>query len=210
MQTNLHVLGIDEAGRGPVIGPMTVCGVLAIARNVHRFVSCGVKDSKMLSASRREKLQPLIHQIAEGWRTIEISSTQIDNDGLTEPQLMAIVGLIHDFKPDIAIIDAPTSKPDAYRRRLREIIGHNGVQLIVENKADVNYPVVAAASILAKLARDKWVQNLSLQYGNIGSGYPSDKKTISFLREYVEANHRLPDMVRTRWVTAKRLMQTHR
>jgi ribonuclease HII len=152
-------------------------------------------------------LRPFICDIAESWKTVEISPREIDAKGLTDTGFRAITHLICTFKPDIVVVDAPTAWPGPYCRRLQNSIGSTHTRIVVAPKADVNHPVVAAASVLAKLARDERIHELSIEYGNIGSGYPSDQTTISFLRQYVETNHHLPAMVRKRWATVKRFTQ---
>jgi len=201
------ILGIDEAGRGPVIGPMVICGILLRETDIPELLRIGVKDSKLLSAKKREKMKFLIEKIAQKWELIKIFPPQIDQYGITYPQLKGIALLINEFSPDLAVVDAPTRWCNSYERKIRSLIEDQRVKLIVENFADKNYPVVSAASILAKVARDSEIKKLTSFYGKIGSGYPSDKITIEFLKKCLRKNKEFPDIVRKRWKTVERLIE---
>lgn len=201
------ILGIDEAGRGPVIGPMIICGVVLRESDVPELVRIGVKDSKLLSPKYREKMKCLIEEIAQEWGLIKVSPSQIDRYGITYLQLKGIARLINKFSTELVIIDAPTRYCSSYERKIRTFLRNRKIKLVVENFADKNYPVVSAASILAKVARDREIKKLSSLYGKIGSGYPSDKKTIEFLKRCLRENHQFPDIVRRRWKTVQRITQ---
>ncbi len=103
-------------------------------------------------------------------------------------------------------MDAPTRNCFSYEKKIRRLLSAEmKVELVVENFADKNYPVVGAASILAKVERDRIISELGKQYGDIGSGYPSDEKTIKFLREYFHREKCFPPIVRKRWKTLQRI-----
>ncbi len=199
------ILGIDEAGRGPVIGPMVICGIVVKKEDIPELVQIGVKDSKLLSPATREKLKKMIEKIANKWELIKISPSQIDEYGMTYLHLKSIAQLISKFCPQVVIIDCPTRWPNSYERNVRALTKDKKTKLVVENFADGNYSIVAAASILAKVARDEEIKNLSLRYGQIGSGYPSDQKTIEFLKKCLRKDSQLPDIVRKRWKTIDRV-----
>jgi len=199
------ILGIDEAGRGPVIGPMVICGIVVKKEDIPELVQIGVKDSKLLSPATREKLKKMIEKIANKWELIKISPSQIDEYGMTYLHLKSITQLINKFCPQVAIIDCPTRWPNSYEENVRALTKNKKTKLVVENFADGNYSIVAAASILAKVARDEEIKNLSLRYGQIGSGYPSDQKTIEFLKKCLRKDSQLPDIVRKRWKTIDRV-----
>jgi ribonuclease HII len=79
------------------------------------------------------------------------------------------------------------------------------VQIISEHKADKKYPIVSAASIIAKVERDKAIKEIEEKYGEVGCGYPTDPKTIKFLEKYLKKYGKYPEFVRKSWKPAKRL-----
>lgn len=201
-----RILGIDEAGRGPVIGPLVVCGLIMNLSNTSKLWQIGVRDSKMLTSFRRKKLKEEIQPLAEAYELIIISPENIDKEGMNDLELRVVVKLISQFYPDQVFLDAPTRNCFSYQKKIRRLLpAEMKVELVVENFADKNYPVVGAASILAKVERDRIISELGKQYGNIGSGYPSDEKTIKFLREYFRGKGCFPPIVRKRWKTLQRI-----
>lgn len=199
------IMGIDEAGRGPVIGPMIICGIVINKEDTLKLTQIGVKDSKLLSESRREKLKILIEEVALSWKLVKISPAEIDCHNINFLYLNAVATLINDSFPQTAIIDCPSRLPASFERQVASLLKNKGTKLVVENFADKNYPIVSAASILAKVARDREMKNLALLHQGIGSGYPSDKKTINFLKKCLEKDKILPEIVRKKWKTIKNL-----
>lgn len=203
----MKILGIDEAGRGCVIGPMVVAGVVFKKENLLRLSDLGVKDSKLLSSSRRLNLVKEIEKQVEDEQVIIVPSGQIDKVSLNELDLQAVAKLINDFQPDRAVFDVPThpqgvnSFVQATENRL-----DLKVDLIGENKADEKFLIVSAASILAKVKRDQTIEELKKEYGDFGSGYMSDSKTQQFLKAYYNENKDFPDVVRKKWAPVKRLL----
>lgn len=202
---NELIMGIDEAGRGPVIGPMIICGIMIKKESIPELVRIGVKDSKLLSCIHRERLKPLIEKIAHRWELIKVPASKIDKYGLSYLQLKSAIQLINGLSPQTVIIDCPTAYPASFKRKIEALIKNKKVKLVVENFADRNYSIVSAASILAKVARDREIKNLSFLYPNVGSGYPSDKKTIQFLKRCLKKDSGFPDIVRKRWKTIQNL-----
>ena len=201
-----RILGIDEAGRGPVIGPLVICGLIMDSVNIAELSQRGVKDSKMLSPFLREKLKQDIHSLAEAYELIVISSENIDKERMNDIELRVVAKLITQFHPNQVFLDAPTRNCLSYEKKIRGLLSAEmKVGLVVENFADKNYPVVGAASILAKVERDRIISELAEQYGDIGSGYPSDEKTIRFLGEYFHRKKCFPPIVRKRWKTLQRI-----
>ena len=202
------VLGIDEAGRGPVIGPLVICGVMLRKSRLDELTARGVKDSKLLSPSQRQTLKGEIESLAEGFELIIISPSQIDSCNMGDLELKGMVKLIKKFLPDQVFVDAPTSRPELYERRISSLLfSKRRVELVVENRADRTYPIVGAASILAKVERDRRVHLLEKKYGAMGSGYPSDPRTIDFLKSYFYIHGQFPGVVRKKWRTIHRLEQ---
>ncbi|PIN99873.1 ribonuclease HII [archaeon CG10_big_fil_rev_8_21_14_0_10_43_11] len=203
------IAGIEEAGRGPVIGPLVVCGVLVEQDRLKELMSIGVKDSKMLSPERREELFPKIKAIAKKVHCIKITAKEIDGReerGLNLNDLEAInMAKIADIlKADRVIIDAPSTNIPAITKQIRDLMKHD-CELILEHKADVKYPVVSAASIIAKVTRDQEVVKIEdVLKLKIGSGYPSDPITQKFLDTYWSQLSEIP-FIRNSWDTIKRL-----
>jgi len=212
----LKILGLDEAGRGPVVGPMIIAGVLVSQENVTCLGNLGVKDSKLLSPNTRYKLVDKIRRIADNIKIIEISPKKIDERlfvhktlNMLEAEHMAKI--ITCLKPDIVYVDAADIKANRFAKTIKSFLPYSmrKLTIISEHKADRTYPVVSAASIIAKVRRDELIDQLKEIYGDFGSGYPSDRKTIQFLENYVRKYQKLPDCVRKTWLTARRIHEKY-
>jgi len=205
------VAGVDDAGRGSVIGPLVIAGVLVKAEELSELAKLGVKDSKLLSPHKRESLAVEIKQMAKEYSVIKLSPKEIDKVVQTgrrlrrlnrlEAQTMAKV--IEALKPDIAYVDASDVLEERFKKHILERLSFE-VEIVSEHKADRNYPIVSAASIIAKVERDKEITELTNKYGDFGCGYPIDPKTISFLQQCLEQFSEYPDFVRKSWKPAKK------
>lgn len=206
-----RILGLEEAGRGPVLGPMIICGVLMDENKVENLLCLGVKDSKMLSPEKRRELFPLIQELSVNHMLVSISADEIDDredNGLNLNELEAVrmAEVINELKPDKAIIDTPSVNIRSFEKFLKQHLTHE-CELVCEHKADVKYPIVSAASILAKVVRDAEVVELERKLNiKIGSGYPSDPDTQKFLDKYWYNLHKLP-FVRRTWSTVSDLYE---
>ena len=208
----MRIAGVDDAGRGAVIGPLVIAGVLIERKNLSRLRDSGVKDSKLLSPDKREYLATKIEKMAVEWHVIRLSPEEIDEVVRTgrrlhrlnrlEAQTMAKV--IEALKPDVAYVDASDVSPNRFRRHIAEELSFS-VKIVSEHKADTKYPIVSAASIIAKVERDRAISRLQQKYGNLGCGYPTDPKTLDFLEEWIREFECYPDFVRKSWKPAKRL-----
>jgi len=200
--------GIDEAGRGPVIGPLVIAAVVIDESNLEKLKSLGVKDSKKLTPTKREELFNSIIALLDDYVIIELLPEQIDNRdvSLNEFEIKNFVKALNSLKikPDILYIDAA----DVKEERFGEIIGKSlnfSPKIIAEHKADAKYLPVSAASILAKVTRDRAIEKLKEKYGEIGSGYPSDPRTRKFLEEYYRKHGKFPPIVRKSWDTLRKI-----
>jgi ribonuclease HII len=200
------VLGIDEAGRGPVIGPMVMCGYLVRERNVARLRKLGVADSKMLTRRQREFLFARVKKLAEDMIVFHISAQEIDalrtESNLNKLEISRMKQMIDLLQPDKVIIDAPENNTEKFARKISSGLASKA-KITCENFADKNYIEVAAASIIAKVHRDMEIGKLHKQYGFFGSGYSSDPTTIAFLKQWIKENKDWPDCVRRSWITAQ-------
>ena len=202
------VLGIDEAGRGPVIGPLVIAGVSINEKDLDKLKKLGVKDSKLLSPRQRENLFDKIIVAAKNHKIIIIPPKEIDSalksESLNLNWLEAIKSaeIIDFLKPEKAIVDCPSNNIINYKNFLKEHL-KNKTELIVEHKADFKYAVVSAASIIAKVTRDKEIKEIQKKIKEpIGSGYPSDPVTINFLKK----NHNsYPGIFRKEWASWKNI-----
>ncbi len=200
-------MGVDEAGRGPVIGPLVICGY--VYDETVDLRSLGAKDSKQLTPARREKLAGALREAATDHRLSVIPAKDIDHRdcSLNDLEINHMALLIDELAPDTVYIDAIQSDCAAFRDKLMSRLKHK-VNIIAENKADVKFPVVSAASILAKVERDSAVERLRKEFGDIGSGYPSDPTTKRWLREWYSEHGSFPPVVRHTWATVKDLLST--
>ena len=206
----MYLIGIDDAGRGPVIGSMILAGVLIKKETEKELKALGAKDSKLLAHSERVRLAALIKESIMRAHLTEATPQEIDEAVLSgtnlntlEAQKMAeIINALNDTTKKITVIvDCPSINIKKWREKLLSFIKHSSnLTVLCEHKADFNHPVVSAASILAKVRREEHVATLRQLYGNIGSGYPSDPTTIRFLREQ---GARLKDsgIFRKSWLT---------
>lgn len=198
------ILGLDEAGRGPVLGPLVVAGYAIEARDLPRLSTLGVKDSKALSPKRRETLEAPLLELGRV-HFVEVPPAELDRRNLTEIELAAFAECIAALSPSAVYADAfvgPRAIP-RMRDRLKAFAG----DLTFENRADARFPVVSAASILAKVRRDLRIAELADRWGEIGTGYPSDPVTRRFLVGWLQRHGTPPPFARTKWATFDRLRQ---
>ncbi|MDP3065209.1 MAG: ribonuclease HII [Methanobacteriaceae archaeon] len=201
----MKLLGIDEAGRGSVIGPLVLCGVAIEQERLKFLERLGLKDSKKVAPKKRVVLARKIKKIAE-CHLVKITAKDIDllrskDFNLNQIEKIGMNKIISAANPHTCLVDSMDVKPERLSRELEEV--NPGIKVIAEHKADDRYPLVAASSIVAKVERDLEIHQIRNEYQNIGSGYPSDPRTIKFLNE--TAYHDLPDFVRHSWATVEKL-----
>ncbi|MFH1276075.1 MAG: ribonuclease HII [Candidatus Woesearchaeota archaeon] len=205
-------IGIDEAGRGPVLGPLVMAALAVDESNLKKLEWMGVKDSKLLSHQTREELFERIREVVKDFRIQVIEPDAIDlslsEEGTNLNWLEAdtSINMISELKADKIILDCPSVNVQAYKdyifKKLPERL--KGAELIVEHKADMNYIVVAAASIIAKVIRDRAIDKIKNELKlDFGSGYMSDPKTKKFLDEY---HDKLPHLFRKKWQSYKNVV----
>lgn len=206
------ICGVDEAGRGPMIGPMVICGVLIHPDSIYDIEKMGIRDSKMLSPSRRTSFSRKIEKIAAKTSFRSISARNIDrrrkHTTLNEIEVDEFVSILKELKPKTIYLDAADVKADRFGRKIGEKSGlvAKGAEIVSEHKADAKYPIVSAASILAKVERDRVISRLHEKYGNFGSGYPADPKTVDFVRNLVRNDKKLPPIIRKSWDSVRKII----
>lgn len=214
------VLGVDEAGRGPVLGPLVVAGVQARREDLEAL---GVADSKTLSPGRREALAEAVRGAADAVAVRVVPAEELDqrmaHASLNTVEVELFAAVIQDLHPSRDVgcfLDACDTDAHRFGTRVRRAMGTPGLDLAIvsEHRADARYPAVSAASIVAKVTRDtemaRIAQELGDAHGPVGSGYPSDPRTRAFLETYVADLGTLPPHARHRWETAKRLLPRDR
>ncbi len=207
----VKVLGIDEAGRGALLGPLVVAGVLVAEEDLGRLREAGAFDSKGIPREKRKEVLLGLRGLLLGARVRLIDPREIDEKSLTELELTAAVEIVRRLRPQVLVLDAPVS-PRAIPglvERLRSrcaLAGAEPGETIVVPKADRDFPVVGAASLLAKVTRDAYVMYLRRRYGDFGWGYPAEEAAVRFLRAWWERHGELPPICRRKWATARRLL----
>ena len=204
------ICGIDEAGRGPIVGPLVMAGVSVTEDKIETLKSMGIKDSKLIPPARREELFDEIIKLVDSYDIIEISAEEIDEyqeRGINLNQMEARVAakIINKLKPSKVYVDSPEPANGGakFGIMINEFLNVKP-EIIAEHGADAKYVVAGAASILAKVSRDREVARIVEEVGaEIGSGYPHDPRCKAYLAD----NFRGPihKYLRKCWATYKRL-----
>ena len=201
-------MGIDEAGRGCVIGPLFLAVFLIPEENhlIDRLNDLGVRDSKLLVASRRDYLAREIKRIAHGYKIVKIAPRLLDRFSINALEAKFSAELINKFNPHRVYLDAPASGAGIrnYCGSIASLCA-TPPRLVGANRMDNTNVLVAAASILAKSAREQHAKLLKKKYGDFGSGYPSDPKTIKWLAGWKRSHGDWPGVVRRKWNTLENL-----
>lgn len=205
------IVGVDEAGRGPVMGPLVVAGVAIDSDVPLRLLN--VRDSKKLSPERRETLAPEIERLTKSFLVV-IPADQIDvmraEMSLNDFEAKLFAEVIEKLRPETAYVDAADVDEIEFKRCVRRELTFD-VEIVSQHNADELFPVVSAASILAKVCRDREMRTIERAIGlPIGSGYASDSDTITFLERWIRDHGSLPPHTRASWDTARRLLAESR
>lgn len=208
-QKSRHILGIDEAGRGCVLGPMVITGVLfeADRETFEVLQASGIKDSKLLTATKRADLAKIVLRLKKATVTVTVSPRKIDTQSLNSIEIERSAHIIDRLKPDDVYLDVPAVGLGIqnYCSNILKTCAHKDVVIIGGNHFDDIHLVVAAASILAKERREFEVKKLHKKFGDFGSGYASDPRTQAWLSSWRSTGARWPSLVRTKWETVSRL-----
>jgi ribonuclease HII len=183
-----------------------VAGVSATPAQERKLKGIGVKDSKMLPHKKRVELSEQITKIAKDIVVFKVGPCKIDTFrkqgvDLNMVESLKFADIIRMLKPDVAYVDAPDTNLPRFTALLEKLSG-NGSEIVARHKADRDFPVVSAASIIAKVEREIEIDKLKQEYGDFGTGYTSDEKTIEWLRQWLKNNKEFPEhLVRKSWVT---------
>ena len=205
------IAGIDEAGRGCIIGPLVIAGVLIKEENLPLLTQIGVKDSKLLSPKKRQTLATKITNITERQHIIKLTPKQIDQaveskrklHKLNRLEAQTMTQIINTLKPDEAFVDAADVIEERFKHHIQETLTVK-TKITSKHKADKIYPRVSAASIIAKVERDQEIATLRAAHGDFGSGYLTDPKTMLFLKKWLQTHNDYPSCVRKSWKPAKK------
>ena len=222
----LNITGIDEAGRGSIIGPLVIAGVCANKETIKEFKKIGIKDSKKLTRKDRERFAKIIIQKSNECSIRKLSPKKIDRavmlrkknknrklnfqaknyGGLNELEACAMSSILNKLNSEIAFIDSCDVNPKRFKIKIKSLM-QKKIKMYSLHKADEIYTIVSAASILAKCIRDKEIYTLQRRYGLIGSGYPSDNKTRVFLKTWNLKNDNKPNFSRKSWKTWDKILK---
>jgi ribonuclease HII len=201
-------IGTDEAGKGPVLGPMVAAAVRARPASIPDDVD----DSKRLSGTKRESIAASLRDSGDVAVGVAVVPTDRIDDSGTDMNSLTVAAHAEAIAAvatagDRVVADAGDVDAARFGRRVGDGVSASGPAVAVhaEHGADATYPLVAAASVIAKVERDARIDALDSAYpehGPVGSGYPSDPETRAFLRRYVGDTGSLPDCARASWSTA--------
>jgi len=198
------LLGIDEAGRGSLIGPMIVAGVLIDRNTLNLLKAAGVRDSKKLTREKREKLARIIAENSIAYELVAVQPWEIDTQNLnllTYNAVNKIIMSMVSFEPEMVRIDKVGEE-----KEVENLLRKLNLKYQILPKADELFIEVSSASIIAKVFRDWIIDELKKEYGDFGSGYPSDEKTINWLLNIYNTNKKNPPkIIRRSWKILKRL-----
>lgn len=211
--------GVDEAGRGSIIGPLVVAGVGIRESRVPELKELGVKDSKLLTPERRAYLNRHILKLADSISVYKVKCTEVDDSvffrGLNRLEARAMARVIQNISADEIYVDCCDTNTLRYKDYIENhlltfesSLSSGGTPVIHSlHHADSINVVVSAASIVAKVTRDREVQRIRRKYEDIGSGYPSDVRTMQFIRSWVSENRCAPRFARKSWAPLKVMLE---
>ena len=198
--------GVDEAGRGSVLGPLVVGAVYSDSDEILKDI--GVKDSKKLAPNVRERMYDQIADVCE-FAVIPISASEIDEKrkamSLNDIELGMFVEACSKFQTSVVYADCPDVNEAAFSKEMGRLMG--GPEIIARHKADDIFPVVSAASIMAKVTRDRMIADIQKEFKeDIGSGYPSDHFTMEFIEKWIKDNGCPPPYTRCSWEPVRQMI----
>ena len=201
------ICGVDDAGRGSMVGPLVIAGVTIDKKNTKKLRSIGVQDSKKLSPKTREILYKKIIEIVDKYYVVRIPPKTIDSNvfkhKLNHLEAKNMAKVIKELSPQVAYVD---SCDVDYKRFGNEIsLLTSNSKIISRHHADSRFVVVAAASIIAKVSRDKSIHRLKKNY-DLGSGYPSDKKTVKCVKKLLLQKKQSYSFIRMSWKPVQKIV----
>jgi len=206
----VQICGVDDAGRGSMLGPLVIAGVSLDRKNLRKLSLLGVKDSKKLSPKSREYLYKKIIKIVDDYYVVKISPRSIDasvkKHCLNDLEAKYMAKVVSKLNSNISYIDSCDVNPIRFGREISKLSGNHKIKSY--HHADSRFVVVSAASILAKVTRDKVIMKLRKDH-DLGSGYPSDNKTIKFTTKFYKKNQIMPNFMRKSWKPVQKIMENN-
>ena len=207
--TKMLVCGVDDAGRGSVLGPLVIAGISIEKNKIKKLTAIGVRDSKQLSLKSRENLYDKILSIVDSYYVAKISPRMIDRSVtknlLNQLEANYMAKVIKKLGANSSYVDSCDVNPKRFGLYISNVAKTG--KIISSHHADKKYPVVSAASIIAKVNRDKAIEKLRKKH-DLGSGYPSDSKTMTFIKQWISQNEDVPGFVRKSWKPVKLLLKS--
>jgi len=195
--------GVDEAGRGSVIGPLVVAGISIGKNGISQLLKLGIRDSKKLTPTARANFFGNILQLANSFYVSKIQCHEVDSyvffNGLNELEAIGMAEVINNIRAARVYVDACDINLERYKNSIKKYLWTAKPKIYCVHHADCSNVVVSAASIVAKIVRDNEVQRIRNIYHDIGSGYPSDKKTMFFIKKWVTRYKAAPHFARKSW-----------
>lgn len=203
----MQICGIDDAGRGSMLGPLVIAGISLDKRKLRKLSSLGVKDSKKLSPKSREQLYKEIIKLVDNYYITKISPRIIDasvkNHCLNGLEAKYMAKVVSKLNADTSYVDSCDVNPVRFGKEISHLSNNHKIKSY--HHADSRFVVVSAASILAKVSRDKAISKLRKSH-DLGSGYPSDSVTVKFVKKYYQINKVMPNFVRKSWKPVQKIV----
>lgn len=203
----MKICGVDDAGRGSMIGPMVIAGISIEKKNIPKLRKLGVRDSKKLSPKKRELLYKEIVKLVDDYHVIRIPPRTIDKyvfeHNLNHLEAKKMAEVISNLNPDISYVDSCDVNAARFGREISDLSKKSKVKSY--HYADSRFVVVSAASIIAKVSRDRSIMRLN-KTTNLGSGYPSDKKSVNYVKKVVSSKKSLPTSIRKSWKPVQKIL----
>ena len=202
------ICGVDEAGRGSLLGPLVIAGVSLKRSKIRKLSSMGIRDSKKLTPVARERLYKKIIEYADDYYIARINPKTIDrsvkNHQLNSLEAKYMAKVIVKLKPNISYVDSCDVNPKRFGKEINKMAKRGKIRSY--HHADSRFVIVSAASIVAKVNRDKAITKLCKEH-DLGSGYPSDRKTINFVSKYISDRKEIPSFVRKSWKPVQAMLK---
>lgn len=203
----VQICGVDDAGRGSMLGPLVIAGISLDKTKLRKLSALGVKDSKQLTPIKRKELYKKILSLVDDYYIAKIPPKSIDisvkNHGLNLLEAKYMAKVISKLDSDTSFVDSCDVNPKRFGKEISRLSNNRKIRSY--HHADSKFIVVSAASILAKVTRDRAIERLRKNH-DVGSGYPSDRKTINFVKKYYKSEKSMPNFVRKSWKPTQKII----